>query len=121
MLETAIALVVAIHFVVTLIPPLGAFALVRWPRFLRLHLLILVWAFSIPFAHWPCPLTDLEKLLRARAGLPVYSGHFVQHYFWQPLGAHGEAIFNWTNTLCIIAGYGLFFASRNRPSRKRGT
>lgn len=118
MLEVAIFLVVLLHFGVTLVPPLGAFALVRWPRLLWVHVPILLWAFSVPFAQWPCPLTDLEKSLRTTAGMPVYSGHFVREYFWLPLGKHGEAIFNWANVLCIGTGYGWLVASqvRRRPT-----
>jgi hypothetical protein len=104
-LELAVYSVVALHWVVTLIPPLFVFAVLRWPRLVWVHLPILAWAFSIPFAQWPCPLTDLEKGLRADAGLPVYETHFVDQHFWKPLGNQGEAIFNWSNTVVIAGGY----------------
>lgn len=119
MLELAVVLVVVLHFGVTLVPPLGAFAVARWPRLLWLHVPILAWAFSIPFAQWPCPLTDLEKQLRAQAGMAVYSGHFVENYFWRPLGTHGESLFNWGNTLCIVAGYSLLLRKRAGSSGAR--
>lgn len=112
MLELAVAGVVLLHVGVTLLPPLGAFAVARWPRLVWIHVPILIWAFSIPFAEWPCPLTDLEKSLRARAGLPVYEGHFVQQYFWRPLGDHGEPVFNAANAVCIAAGYALLARRR---------
>ena len=84
----------------------------RWPRLLWVHLAILAWAFSIPFAQLPCPLTDLERSLRAEAGLPMYETHFVDQYFWKPLGTHGETIFNWLNTLVIAGGYVWFVRRR---------
>jgi hypothetical protein len=112
--EVAVYLVVAFHWAVTLVPPLFVFAVIRWSRLVWVHLPILVWAFSIPFAQWPCPLTDLEKSLRAQAGLAVYDTHFVEQYFWKPLGVHGEAIFNWSNAIIIAGGYIWFVRSRFR-------
>ena len=118
MLELAIFLVIAVHFAVTLVPSLGAFALVLWPRLVWVHVPVLLWAFSVPFAQWPCPLTDLEKSLRTSAGLTVYSGHFVREYFWLLLGEHGEVIFNWANVLCIVTGYAWFIAARASKQRQ---
>jgi hypothetical protein len=119
MLEVGILFVVVLHFAVTLVPALGVFAVVRWPRLIWVHVPIVLWAFSVPFAQWPCPLTDLEKSLRENAGMPVYSGHFVRQYFWLPLGDHGEAIFNWANVLCIATGYVWVFFSHAPLRRKR--
>ena len=110
--EILVYFVVAFHLAVTLVPPLFVFAVIRWPRLFWVHLPILAWAFSVPFAQWPCPLTDLEKSLRAQAGLPVYGTHFVEQYFWKPVGVHGEAIFNWSNGIIIAGGYIWFVRSR---------
>jgi len=34
----------------------------------------------VNLASWTCPLTPLEKALRARAGQSEYQGGFVEHY-----------------------------------------
>jgi hypothetical protein len=39
-----------------------------------------LWSAVVNLAGWTCPLTPLEKALRAKAGRPGYSGGFVEHY-----------------------------------------
>ena len=107
--------VVGLHYAITLLPPLGALLILRWPRFFWIHLPLLVWAYSIPFVQWPCPLTDLEKSLRASAGWPVYQGHFVQHYFEEPLGPGGATIWGAFNVVAVLATYG--YVMRQRRAR----
>lgn len=109
--RTLVVAVVIAHYAVTLMPPLSAFLILRWRWFVWIHLPILAWAFSIPFARWPCPLTDLEKWLRARAGMSIYDTHFVDYYIYQPLGAWAPA-WEWFNGLAIAAAYTLFFRRR---------
>lgn len=82
LLVAAVWVVVALHFAVTLVIPLGGFAVWRWPRLFWTHMALLVWAISIPLLQPPCPLTDLEKALRRDAGLTVYQTHFIDHYFY---------------------------------------
>ena len=80
--------VVVLHVAVTLLVALGGFLVWRWRRLFWPHMALLAWAISIPFAQWPCPLTDLEKHLRGAAGLPVYETHFIDYYFYRPLQPH---------------------------------
>ncbi len=77
--------VVIVHFAFTLLVGLGGFLVWRWRRLFWPHIALLVWAISIPFLQLPCPLTDLEKFLRAKAGLPIYSTHFIDYYVYQSL------------------------------------
>jgi hypothetical protein len=103
--------IVLLHYAVTLAPPLSAFLVLRWRWFVPIQLGILAWALSIPFLQWPCPLTDLEKRLRAEAGMPVYESHFVAHYIYAPLGA-----WSWTwelfNVVAPVTAYTLLLRRR---------
>ncbi len=49
-------------------------------RLLWLHLLTIVWGMYIELFAGICPLTTLEFWLRTRAGVPLYSGGFIDHY-----------------------------------------
>ncbi len=73
-------LVVGLHFLFVLFVVLGGLLLLRWPRMVWLHLPAAVWGTLIELAGWVCPLTPLEKSLRARAGGAGYPGGFIEHY-----------------------------------------
>lgn len=110
--------VIAAHLAVTFFPFLGAFLILRWRWFVWVHAPIAAWAFSIPFLHYPCPLTDLEKALRARAGMPVYEVDFISQYFYRPLAPHGHLIWDNFCWLSITLAYWLYFTrSRRVPGR----
>lgn len=104
--------VVAVHLLITHIPALGALAILKWRWLVWVHVPILVWAFSIPFVHWPCPLTDLEKALRAKAQMPVYATHFNAHYIFEPLGAW-TPLWTWGNALVVFGAYVVYFTRRS--------
>jgi hypothetical protein len=78
-------LVVILHFAFTLLVGLGGFLVWRWKALFWPHMALLAWGASIPFLQLPCPLTDLEKVLRGKAGLPIFSTHFIDYYVYQPL------------------------------------
>ncbi len=109
--------VVVVHYAVTFFPFLGAFLILRWRWFVWVHVPIMVWAFSIPILQYPCPLTNVEKELRARAGMPIYEGHFIQHYIYRPLHPYGHLVWDNFNWLCPAIAYTLYF--RRRSSRQR--
>src|SRR5579864_4178995 len=55
--------------------------LTRSRRILRwLHIASLIWGILTELLPWPCPLTRLENLLEARAGVEPYKGGFLLHY-----------------------------------------
>ncbi len=58
----------------------GALLLLKWPRWMWLHLPCLVWGTLVEFMGWYCPLTPLENHFRELAGLQMYSGDFVMQY-----------------------------------------
>ena len=113
--ETLVYAVVGLHFAVTFFPFLGAFLILRWRWFIWIHVPIMLWAFSIPIMQYPCPLTDLEKHLRGRAGMPGYDGHFIQQYIYGPLDPYGHLVWDNFNWICPVAAYSLYF--RRRPDR----
>ena len=49
--------------------------ILRW-----LHIASLVWGILTESLPWPCPLTELETWLEAKAGVQPYQGGFLLHY-----------------------------------------
>jgi hypothetical protein len=73
-------LVVGVHALfVVFVVAVGLLAL-RWPWAAAAHLPAAVWGTLIEFRGWICPLTPLEKSLRASAGQAGYEGGFIDHY-----------------------------------------
>lgn len=73
-------LVVGLHVLFVGFVVLGGLLALRWPRMAFLHLPAAVWGALIEFQGWICPLTPLEKSLRASAGQAGYQGGFIEHY-----------------------------------------
>ena len=101
--------VVALHVLVTVLPFASAYGILRWRWFTWVHVPLILWALSIPFVSYPCPFTSWEKSLRAEAGLPVYQGHFLQHYVHEPLAPYGEAAFNAAAAIVVGPAYVLLY------------
>ncbi len=112
-----VGVAVALHVVVTVLPFASAYGMLfrRW--FAWVHIPLILWALSIPFLSYPCPFTDWEKSLRADAGLPVYEGHFIQHYVYEPLAPYGAPIFNATAVLIVGPAFVLLYRRRKRGLR----
>jgi uncharacterized protein DUF2784 len=72
--------VVGLHFIFVLFVVIGGLLVLRWPRVMYLHIPAAVWGAAIELAGGICPLTPLEKSLRAQAGSAAYAGDFVEHY-----------------------------------------
>ena len=73
-------LVLVLHGFFVLFVLLGGFfvlwkSLVAW-----FHIPAVLWAASIEFFGWICPLTPLENILRERGGVAGYDTGFVEHY-----------------------------------------
>ena len=106
--------VVALHVLVTVFPFASAYGILRWRWFAWVHVPLILWAMSIPFVAYPCPFTSWEKSLRAEAGLPVYPGHFLQHYVHEPLAPHGELIFDAAAGIIVGPAYLLLYRRHRR-------
>ncbi len=72
--------VLVLHTAFVLFVAVGGLLALAWPKLAWLHAPCLLWGVAIVIGGWICPLTPLELDLRARAGLPPYSGGFLDHY-----------------------------------------
>ena len=73
-------LVLCGHFLFVAFAVLGGALLYFDPAWAWVHVPAVLWSSIVNLAGWTCPLTPLEKNLRARAGQSGYSGGFVEHY-----------------------------------------
>ena len=72
--------VVVFHLAFIVFAVLGGWLLLWQRRLAWLHLPAWAWAVWIELSHGICPLTPLEKSLRAQAGQAGYAGGFIDHY-----------------------------------------
>jgi len=72
--------VLVLHLAFILFVMLGGLLVLHRPWLALLHLPTAIWGALIEFAGWICPLTPLEKQLRALAGEEAYKGGFISHY-----------------------------------------
>lgn len=82
-------LVVGVHFAFVLFVVLGGLLVVKWRRFLWLHVSAAFWGAVVEFSGWICPLTPLEIWLRRRAGRGDYRSDFVARYLLPVLYPEG--------------------------------
>lgn len=76
----AASFVLAFHFVFVVTAVFGGFGVLLDPRWAWVHVPIVLWSSLVNLAGWTCPLTPLEKCLRAGADQRGYEGGFVEHY-----------------------------------------
>ncbi len=78
--SVAADIVVVLHLLFIVFAVLGGLLVLKWQKLIWLHVPAAIWGVLIEFAGWICPLTPLEKKLRAASGSNGYSGGFVEHY-----------------------------------------
>lgn len=88
-LNLAAGAVVAVHLVFVAFLLAGGFLAWRWPAAVPVHILALVVSAAIYLGGYDCPLTNLEKHLRTRAGEAVYPDGFIAHYLVRPFHGGG--------------------------------
>jgi uncharacterized protein DUF2784 len=113
--------VAVLHGVAVVLMLTGALLALRWPGLLVLHAPVSAAILAVNLAGAPCPLTDLELALRERAGAAPYSGGFLGHHLFAPLGLDVaspgvQAGIYTTALLPNLLGYGLLAA---RALRRR--
>jgi hypothetical protein len=108
-------LVVALHAGFVVFVLFGGLGLHRWRWLAWLHAPAMLYAVLIQTIGWACPLTDLEKWLRGRAGQPVYPGECLPHYLWAPLGLTG------TEPLIAVGLIAVLLAINLRPYLRLAT
>jgi hypothetical protein len=77
------------HFAFVLFAVFGVVPVFFWPMLFWVHMPVVIWSSVVNLASWTCPLTPLEKALRARAGQSGYSGGFVEHYIGRAVYPRG--------------------------------
>jgi hypothetical protein len=72
--------IIIIHLIFILFVILGGLLLLRDKRWSIVHLPAALWAVTIEFKGWMCPLTPLENWFREKGENVIYQGDFVEHY-----------------------------------------
>ncbi|HJU90152.1 MAG TPA: DUF2784 domain-containing protein [Gemmatimonadaceae bacterium] len=80
LLRRLASVVAATHFIVSMYILLGGLLVVWGFVPMWWHIPIAAWGVWVHLVNWTCPLTPLEKWLRARAGQTTYEGGFVERY-----------------------------------------
>lgn len=80
---------VAVHMVFVAFLIAGGFLAWWWPAVAIVHVFALVVSAAIYLGGYDCPLTNLEKHLRTRAGETVYPEGFIAHYLVRPVFGGG--------------------------------
>ncbi|MFW3168529.1 DUF2784 domain-containing protein [Geodermatophilus sp. CPCC 206100] len=100
----------------------GALLALRWPRLVLLHAPVAAAILAVHLAGAPCPLTEWELALRERAGGEVYTGGFLGHFVFAPLGLDvgSPAVQAGIYTVALLpnaVGYGLLAVRAARRTR----
>ena len=115
-------LVVGLHFLFVVFVVIGGLLVLRWRWMMWLHLPAAVWGALIEFRGWICPLTPLEKSLRARAGDAGYEGGFIDHYLLPVLypGTLTREIQVMLGVLVIVANLAIYWLAMRRKRLHSG-
>ena len=105
---------VLIHLGFVAFVAVGGFLAWRHPVILIAHVPSAGWALGIVVVGWPCPLTDVEKQLRLRAGTGGYAGAFMDRYVTGVLyPEHHALVAQALVAAAVLASYaGLFLRQR---------
>ncbi len=77
----AVVFTVGVHLAYLVYVPSGGFLALRWPRSIVLHVPVVIWGVGVVVLELPCPLTELERRARARAGMnPLPASGFIDRY-----------------------------------------
>ncbi|MEW6319951.1 MAG: DUF2784 domain-containing protein [Acidobacteriota bacterium] len=114
--------IVVLHAAFVLFVALGGLLVFRWPGAAWLHVPAAAWGAYIELSGGVCPLTPIENLLRAQAGLQPYESDFIAQWLLPllyPEGLTREAQI--ALGTAALAGnavvYGLAFRRRRRLRR----
>ncbi|MGY1741830.1 MULTISPECIES: DUF2784 domain-containing protein [unclassified Blastococcus] len=106
-----------VHALVVAFMLTGALLALRWPRLAWVHAPVAGAVLAVNLAGMPCPLTELELALRAEAGAAGFTGGWLGHHVFSPVGLDVQAtavqVGMYTVALGANAvGYGLLLARR---------
>ena len=114
-------LVVGVHALFVAFVMVGGLLAIRWPWVAALHVPAAVWGALIEFQGWICPLTPLEKSLRASAGEAGYEGGFIEHYLLPVLYPAGltRGVQLVLGTVVIVVNLAVYAYLLRRTTRPR--
>jgi hypothetical protein len=109
--------VAVVHGALVLFMLIGGLLALRWPRIVYAHAPVGLAILGINLVGADCPVTWLELTARAQAGVAPYTGGFLGHYVYQPLGldAHRTSTQLLIYTVALLPnaiGYGLLLTRR---------
>lgn len=114
-----VVLAVAMHFAFIGYLVLGGFLAWRFPATIGLHIAVVVWGAVGLALGLPCPLTDLERVARAGAGMgPLPPEGFIEHYLtgvWYPADL-GVVVQTLVFVVVLGSWVGLRMRSRTRSA-----
>ena len=73
-------LIILIHLGFILFVIFGGLLVIKWKKFIWLHIPAVLWGILIEFFGWICPLTTLENELRQINNSGGYESGFIEHY-----------------------------------------
>lgn len=77
----AVVVAVGAHFAYLAYLPSGGFLALCWPRNIWLHVPTVLWGVGVVVFGLPCPLTEIERWARAKAGMdPLPTSGFIGRY-----------------------------------------
>ncbi|WP_448624052.1 DUF2784 domain-containing protein [Geodermatophilus sp. URMC 64] len=122
LLATAVAVA---HGAAVLFMLCGALLALRWRGLAYVHAPVALAILAVNLAGAACPLTTLELALRTDAGASDYSGGFLGHYLFAPLGldVHDPVVQVGMYTVALglnVVGYGLLAVRAARRSEPVG-
>ncbi len=115
------ALVSVVHALVVAFMITGSLFAVQRPWLVRVHAPLAAAVLAVNLGGFDCPLTELELALRADAGAPGFSGGWLGHYVFSPVGldVHSPAVQVGMYTVALganVVGYTLL---ARRAARRR--
>ena len=112
-------LVVVVHVAFLVFVAAGGLVAWRWPRVAVVHVPSVVWAVTSVAVGLACPLTSLERSLRALAGDRPYAGGFVDHYLEGVVYPEAATPVLWgAAVVLVVLGYGALL--RRAAGRRAG-
>lgn len=117
-----VILTALVHLFFVLFVVFGGLLVLRRPALAWLHVPAVAWGVWIEVSGGICPLTPLENLFRAKAGLAGYRGDFLEHYLFAALYPEGlttgiQYVLGAGAAVINVAVYAVLLARRRKKSR----
>ena len=112
--------VVVVHLAFVVFVLVGGYLAWRWRAVLPVHVAAVAISGALAVAGLDCPLTNVERWFRRRAGEPAYRGGFIAHYLVPGGMTPGRrlALRILTVTVVAVAYVRLIVTSRNARRRR---